>query len=62
MLLRDLKHIIDNDSVVFVQGKEEKVIFYPSWKEFTATLNDITWDTSVELDLTNGILIKYKNR
>lgn len=37
-------------------------MFYPSWKEFTETLNDITWDTSVELDLTNGILIKYKNR
>jgi len=62
LLLRDLQHTIDENSVVFVQEKEGKVVFYPSWKEFTATLNDITWDISVELDLTNGILIKYKNR
>lgn len=61
MILRDLKHRIDDRSVIFVQkNSSEDPEFYSSWKEFYYSLNETERDVSVSLDLQNGILIRYK--
>lgn len=61
MILRDLKHRIDDRSVIFVQkNSSEDPEFYSSLEESYYSLNEIERDVSVSLDLQNGILIRYK--
>lgn len=63
MILRDLKHRIDDRSVIFVQKNlSEDPEFYSSWGGFYHSLNETERDASVSLDLQNGILITFKNR
>lgn len=63
MILRDLKHRIDDRSVIFVQkNSSEDPEFYSSWEEFYHSLNETERDDSVSLGLQNGILIRYKTR
>lgn len=60
MILRDLKHRIDDRSVIFVQkNSSEDPEFYSSLEE-SYSLNETERDVSVSLDLQNGILIRYK--